>query len=61
LSDGSGSQEPSEAVLLLKIIMGTLLDDFLEIDAIIGGIIFYGFPDHKLHPVGEKASFWGHC
>ncbi len=26
--------------------MGTLLDDFLEIDAIIWGIIFYGFADH---------------
>jgi hypothetical protein len=41
--------------------MGTLLDDFLDIDAIIGGIIFYGFADHILHPVREKAPFWGHC
>jgi hypothetical protein len=38
--------------------MGTLLDDFLEIDAIIGGIISYGFADHILHPVREKAPFW---
>jgi hypothetical protein len=42
--------------------MGTLLDDFLEIGAIIGGIIlFNGFADHILHPVREKAPFWGHC
>ncbi len=40
---------------------GTLLDDFLEIDAIIGSIIFYGFADHILHPVREEAPFWGHC
>jgi hypothetical protein len=26
--------------------MGTLLDEFFEIDAIIGDIIFYGFADH---------------
>jgi hypothetical protein len=40
--------------------MGTLLDDFLEIDAIIGGIIFFnGFADHILHPVRAKAPFWG--
>jgi hypothetical protein len=45
----------------LEIFMRTLLDDFLEIDAIIGGIIFYGFADHILHPVREKAHFWGHC
>jgi hypothetical protein len=39
--------------------LGTLLDDFLEIDAIIGGIIFYWFADHILHPsVREKAPFW---
>jgi hypothetical protein len=38
--------------------MGTLLDDFLENDAIIGGIIFSnGFADHILHPVREKAPF----
>jgi hypothetical protein len=36
---------------------GTLLDDFLEIDAIIGSIIFYGFADHILHPVREEAPF----
>ncbi len=37
---------------------GTLLDNFLEIDAIIGDIIsFYGIADHILHPVGEKAPF----
>jgi hypothetical protein len=42
--------------------MGSLLDDFLEIDAIIGGIIFfYMFADHILHPVRKKAPFWGHC
>ncbi len=41
--------------------MGTLLDEFLEIDAIIGGIIFYGFGVHILHPVREKTPFWGHC
>jgi hypothetical protein len=34
--------------------MGT----FLEIDSIIGGIIFYGFADHILHQVREKAPFW---
>jgi hypothetical protein len=41
--------------------MGTFLDDFLEIDAIIGGSIFffYGFTDHILHPVREKVPFWG--
>jgi hypothetical protein len=39
--------------------MGTLLDDFLEFDAIIGGSIFYGFADHILHPVREKAIFLG--
>jgi hypothetical protein len=41
--------------------MGTLLDDFLQIDAIIGGIIFDGFAGHILHPVREKAPLWGHC
>jgi hypothetical protein len=41
--------------------MGTLLDDFPEIDAIIGEIIFYGFADHILHSVTETAPFWGHC
>ncbi len=40
---------------------GTSLDNFLEIDAIIGYIIFYGFADHILHPAREKAPFWGHC
>ncbi len=40
----------------------TLLYDFLEIDAIIGDIIFfYGFADHILHPVRAKTPFWGHC
>jgi hypothetical protein len=38
--------------------MGTLLDDFLEIDAIIEGIIFYGFADHMFLSVTETASFW---
>jgi hypothetical protein len=41
--------------------MGTLLDDFLELDAIIGGIIFYGFPDYLFNSVTETAPFWGHC
>ncbi len=41
--------------------MGTLSDDFLEIDAIIGDIIFYGFADHLLHSVTEKTPFLGHC
>ncbi len=45
--------------------MGTSLDDFLEIDAIIGGIIFYGFADHLLHSVigatvEEKTRAWWH-
>jgi hypothetical protein len=35
--------------------VGTLLDDFLEIDAITGGIILYGFADHILRQVREKA------
>jgi hypothetical protein len=37
--------------------MGTLLDDFLQIDAIIGARhhFFYGFADHILHPVREKV------
>jgi hypothetical protein len=39
---------------------GTFLDNFLEIDAIIGDIIFNEFADHILHPVREKAPFWGH-
>jgi hypothetical protein len=38
----------------------TLLDNFLEIDAIIGDLIFYRFADHILHPVREKVPFWGH-
>jgi hypothetical protein len=42
-----------------QICYGTVLDTFLEIDAIIGDIIF-GFVDHFLHPVKEKAPFWGH-
>jgi hypothetical protein len=38
--------------------MGTLLDDFFEIDAIIGGIIlFYLFADHILHSVTETVPF----
>jgi hypothetical protein len=41
--------------------MGNLSDDFLELDAIIGGILFYGFADYILHPVREKTPFWGHC
>jgi hypothetical protein len=32
-----------------------LLDDFLEVDAMIGGIFFNGFADHISHPVREKA------
>jgi hypothetical protein len=40
---------------------GTLWDNFLEIDSIIGYILFYGFADHILHPVREKTPFWGHC
>ncbi len=41
---------------------GTLLDNFLEIDAIIGDIIFlYGFAGHVLHSVREKVPFSGHC
>jgi hypothetical protein len=36
---------------------GTLMDNFLEIDAIIGDIIFYGFVDHILHPMREKVPF----
>ncbi len=40
---------------------GTLLDNYLEIDAIIGDIIFfYGFADHILHPVRNKTPFWDH-
>jgi hypothetical protein len=35
---------------------GTLLDNFLQIDAIIGDIVLYGFADHILHPVREKES-----
>ncbi len=34
------------------------MDNFLEINAIIGDVIFYGFADHILHPVREKALFW---
>ncbi len=41
--------------------MGTSLDSFPEIDAIIGDIIFYEFADHILHSVTETAPFWGHC
>jgi hypothetical protein len=37
------------------IVMGALLDDFLGIDAIIGGIVFYMFADHILHAVRESA------
>ncbi len=50
----------SQQVTSEKIVLGTLLDDFLEIDAIIWGIVFYGFADHILHPVREKAflSHW---
>ncbi len=40
--------------------MGNLLDDFLEIDAIIEDIIFYGFADHNLHSVTETAPSWGY-
>jgi hypothetical protein len=36
---------------------GTLLHNFLEIDAIIGDIIFYEFAEHILHPVREKSLF----
>jgi hypothetical protein len=52
---------PLPARNIWKIIMETLLDDFLDIDAIIGGIIFYGFADHILHSVTETAPFCGHC
>jgi hypothetical protein len=38
---------------------GTSLDNFLEIDAIIGDIIFYGFADHTLHPVIERMRLLG--
>jgi hypothetical protein len=41
--------------------METLLDNFSEIDAIIGDIIFYGFAEHILQSVTETAPFWGHC
>jgi hypothetical protein len=34
---------------------GTLLDNFLEIDAIIGDMLFYGFADHILHLVREST------
>jgi hypothetical protein len=34
---------------------------FLQIDDIIRDIVFYWFADHILHPVREKAPFWGHC
>jgi hypothetical protein len=37
----------------------TVLDILLEIHAIIGDIIFYGFADHILHRVREKTPFWG--
>jgi hypothetical protein len=42
-----------------RIVTGTLVDDFLEIHAIIGDIIFYGLavPDHTLHSVRERAFF----
>jgi hypothetical protein len=41
--------------------MGTLVDNFLEIDAIIGDIIFYwrAVADHILHSVRKKRSFFG--
>jgi hypothetical protein len=38
---------------------GTLLDNFLRIDAMIGEIIFYGFADHILHLVREKKRLFG--
>ncbi len=46
-----------------RIVMGTLLDDFLEIDAVIGDIISFGFAaaDHILQSVREKGRFLGHC
>jgi hypothetical protein len=40
-----------------RIVLGTLLDDFLQIHAKIGDIILYGFADHILHPVQKKALF----
>ncbi len=40
---------------------GTLLDNFPDIDAIIGNINFYGFVDHILHSVTEIAPFWFDC
>jgi hypothetical protein len=43
--------------------MGTLLDDFLEIYAIIGGIIFFMglLITFYIQLEIEKAPFWGHC
>jgi hypothetical protein len=42
---------------------GNVEDGFLEIDAIIGDIIFYEFAvaDHISHTVWEKGHFLGHC
>jgi hypothetical protein len=39
--------------------METLLDDFLEIDAIIGGIIFYRFADHIFTSSEREIAFLG--
>ncbi len=45
-----------------KIVMGTLVDYFLAIHAMIRDIIFYGLAvaDHILHSVREKGRFLGH-
>jgi hypothetical protein len=39
-----------------RIVTGTLVDDFLEIDPRLGGIRFYGVAvaDHILHRVRQK-------
>ncbi len=39
----------------------SLLDNYHQIDAVIGDIVFYGFADHVLHPVRDKTPFWSHC
>ncbi len=39
--------------------MGTLLDDFFEVDAIIEGIIFYGFDDCILYIQWQRQHLFG--
>jgi hypothetical protein len=49
---------------LAELSYGTVDDDFLEIDAIIGDIIFFNeftVVDHNSLTVREKGSFLGHC